>query len=464
MEIMQSEDKKLKEEIIEIRMEFRRMEQSMKEYKGEVEVLVAKEIKENIKGICETIRDTQKEMIKEVYKEAIGETVDEMRETVIKEVVELMKVDKERMGDLYEAIGKIKKDMMTEERIGQDVKEMVHRQLRINEPIMTNIISDKIMDDVKELITPVQGKNKTLMEEKEPIKDANLYRGRKFIGKQHEEMETREETREQDKVCRRYEGDMRMIHNTNLYQRRKNDYVREENRKMEPEERLPETRECEDKRKERRQHYIETETKEEIIKETIKLENERRQRLENVMIFGAEERMEEEPDRREEADMIYCRKLINEGVQVDVNIRKVIRIGKRQENKKRPILVKLNNKIDRYLIMKNARNLANKQMQYKGISIAPDLSKDEREYRKQISSKQGYTQKRPMDRNLGSFIVNRSKRRPTFNNSNTSEDANHLNKECNTLLLDKTKGAISKRPMSSDEGNQNKSNTADGIY
>ena len=75
-----------------------------------------------------------------------------------------------------------------------------------------------------------------------------------------------------------------------------------------------------------------------------------------------------------------------------------------------------------------------------------------------------------MDRNLGSFIVNRSKTKPTYdakiyNSSNTSENASYQNKEFNTVLVDKTKGAISKRrPMSKEEENQNKSSKAGSIY
>ena len=101
-----------------------------------VEVLVAREMKKNLKEIFESIKEMQRELVREVYKEMINETVDEMRTTTI-QMFELVKANKLKMDDLNERVNKIGDSTMNKEQMMQDVRQMVNRQLRINEPIMT---------------------------------------------------------------------------------------------------------------------------------------------------------------------------------------------------------------------------------------------------------------------------------------------------------------------------------------
>ena len=189
MEVLQIENNNLKEEMDEMKEDLKRMKQSMQEYQGMVGVLVAKEIKENIKGICGIIKDSQKEIIGEVYQESMKETINEVRTTIIKEVIELLKVNldetdnreaekRKKDNDIIlmavrksqeEFTEQIEKDKITSEMILRDVKETVHQQMRINEPIFINLATDIIMEEVKEMITQQQGRDETLMKgEKRP--------------------------------------------------------------------------------------------------------------------------------------------------------------------------------------------------------------------------------------------------------------------------------------------------------
>ena len=72
-----------------------------------------------------------------------------------------------------------------------------------------------------------------------------------------------------------------------------------------------------------------------------------------------------------------------ENLHISVIHKDVLRIGKKDHGRKRPIKVKLNYKEDKVTIMKNLFLLKNKT-EYKGVSITDDYTVSERDLIKQL--------------------------------------------------------------------------------
>ena len=142
---------------------------------------------------------------------------------------------------------------------------------------------------------------------------------------------------------------------------------------------------------------------ENTIRKAIRNEYDKKQRQENIMIFGVEESKEGDPSKREEEDTKYCNRMFKEGIRVDVNIRKVIRLGKREENKKRPMLVKMENRENSSDVLMNVRNLAGAE-EFKRISITADLPQEERMEQKRRFLEMRRFDRRAPERNLGQFL------------------------------------------------------------
>ena len=137
-------------------------------------------------------------------------------------------------------------------------------------------------------------------------------------------------------------------------------------------------------------------------------EDEKYRRKNNIVLYNMKESQNTNPKDREAEDESECRKLFNESLQIgNINIVKVIRLGKREETqesesneeaqpqadaqpqtlslRKRPLLVKLNNEHDKWKILKNAKNLKHEQREErKNIGISKDLTKKEREQEKKL--------------------------------------------------------------------------------
>ena len=103
MEEIQTENRKLKEEMSEMRDEIEKLKQGITEYKE----VVKREMKENVKELCTYIKESQKEMIKEVYQESMSETVQEMKTTMMNEVGGLLERSSEKIDELQTQKGKI---------------------------------------------------------------------------------------------------------------------------------------------------------------------------------------------------------------------------------------------------------------------------------------------------------------------------------------------------------------------
>ena len=109
----------------------------------------------------------------------------------------------------------------------------------------------------------------------------------------------------------------------------------------------------------------------------------------NLVIYNVPESNLGQPEERIVKDKNCCEELFVSGCLVasrDFDIVKCIRLGKKTENQRpRPILVKLNSKHEKWLVLKNAKNL--KKYQYSTmnkVSITPDLTVKEREQDKKL--------------------------------------------------------------------------------
>ena len=108
----------------------------------------------------------------------------------------------------------------------------------------------------------------------------------------------------------------------------------------------------------------------------------RRKRKNNLVLYNAPESNNEESKEREKEDMSLCKDIFQKSVQVNgFKIIKTIRLGKRNpngNNKPRPLLVKMNSENEKWLVLKNAKNLKYETNAVrKKIGITKDLTKQE---------------------------------------------------------------------------------------
>jgi len=77
-------------------------------------------------------------------------------------------------------------------------------------------------------------------------------------------------------------------------------------------------------------------------------------------------------NNQETQDKVFIDKFINDLTISPVETKGVVRIGQKNEGKKRPIKITLSNASDKDKIMENLRNLKDKG--YNGISITDDYT------------------------------------------------------------------------------------------
>jgi hypothetical protein len=130
---------------------------------------------------------------------------------------------------------------------------------------------------------------------------------------------------------------------------------------------------------------------EKTCNEKIEEKFEQEKRRKNLIIFNVKEQDQElSPKDKEIKDMEFCEKLFGEEDKLNVEgigIRKVIRIGKRntENNRPRPIIVKLEEDHQPWIILKNSRNLrAHRDENVRSIRIAKDLTMMQREEEKKL--------------------------------------------------------------------------------
>lgn len=142
---------------------------------------------------------------------------------------------------------------------------------------------------------------------------------------------------------------------------------------------------------------------EEISMKIEELEKERRKK--NLLIFNLEESNADEPGKRYQDDMAKCTKIFTHELEIqDLLVEKLIRMGKKQENRRRPLLVKLGSETDRNTILSQARKMRN-SVEFERVYLAKDLTEVERETDRKL--REELREKR--DKEEGKFMIRRGK-------------------------------------------------------
>ena len=151
-----------------------------------------------------------------------------------------------------------------------------------------------------------------------------------------------------------------------------------------------------------------------IIKETHaeqnREEHEKKKRETNIVVHGVPENNHTSEEEENNWNTDYAKKLMTD-LKIDDKTKNVIRIGKLQEEKNRPIKITLTNLADKENVMANLKNLKGID-KYKGISITNDYTLTQRKIVIEWTQKANErNEKEPTD----SKVVWRSiERKPSF--------------------------------------------------
>ena len=119
-----------------------------------------------------------------------------------------------------------------------------------------------------------------------------------------------------------------------------------------------------------------------IMKEALveqKQEDLQEKREHNIIIFRADESKDAE-SKRMDYDRNFFRELCTDVLELrPFDIEEVTRLGKPNQDRARPLRIKLKEKADKLKITAKLRNLGNADEEFRGISVADDLSQKDRE-------------------------------------------------------------------------------------
>lgn len=126
-----------------------------------------------------------------------------------------------------------------------------------------------------------------------------------------------------------------------------------------------------------------------IIDEKLSEEREIERRRTNVVLFQLPESENTNILERKSEDIALTTRMLREAEIIDITnseILRAFRIGKKQENKVRPVCISLPDKATRNHILYNAYKLASKgeEFEFRKVGIAPDLTPKQRESRKKL--------------------------------------------------------------------------------
>ncbi len=121
------------------------------------------------------------------------------------------------------------------------------------------------------------------------------------------------------------------------------------------------------------------------VQEQVKESKGREDRDSNLIIFRVKESNKAEPELRQVEDLDFVNKLFEEKLEVgQINIDKTVRLGKKEEEKNRPLKVILQDKQDKRKIMASLYKLQYVDDTYKNISVQNDMSLEERDITKKL--------------------------------------------------------------------------------
>lgn len=133
---------------------------------------------------------------------------------------------------------------------------------------------------------------------------------------------------------------------------------------------------------------VKTEVGEDLVKRTAKYvmeqmkeDNERDKKKENIIMYNVEESKMENIDERIKEDAKRVCDIYDNSLEVrEYTIEKIIRLGKREDGRNRPLLIKLRNEREKWNIIKNAKKLKHERAEdKKRVGISLDLTEKERD-------------------------------------------------------------------------------------
>lgn len=111
-------------------------------------------------------------------------------------------------------------------------------------------------------------------------------------------------------------------------------------------------------------------------------QRERESRVNNIVIYNMEEKRSDNKEEWFKNEKSSCMHLFNTVLQAGVenkDIKKMIRLGARATNTKRPLLVQFHERRTKNIVMENLRRLREAQPPFNEIGVNHDMTKSERE-------------------------------------------------------------------------------------
>ena len=117
-------------------------------------------------------------------------------------------------------------------------------------------------------------------------------------------------------------------------------------------------------------------------KEHMEEEKNKERRRKNIIIYRVPESKASGPEVRKKEDLDFCRSLVQDNLGIEGSeeeFENVIRLGKRDDNICRPVLVQFKTMGIKNLVMESLGKLSNAEERFKRISITHDMTQKERE-------------------------------------------------------------------------------------
>jgi len=124
-------------------------------------------------------------------------------------------------------------------------------------------------------------------------------------------------------------------------------------------------------------HKTVTETKEKIMDNEDKLK-----RIKNIIMYNVQESKSETVSERNKDDMNFCGLIMDRVLKVgyeEGDIIKVVRLGRFDDTKKRPLLIEFSNAHVKNVVMENVTKLGSARNEFTGVTVSHDMTIKERE-------------------------------------------------------------------------------------
>ncbi len=121
------------------------------------------------------------------------------------------------------------------------------------------------------------------------------------------------------------------------------------------------------------------------VQEHVKESKDREDRDQNLVIFRVDESKKADPEMRQKDDAKFFDTLCKDHLEVgQIQVEKVIRLGKKEDGKSRPMRITLKDKQDKRKIMSRLYRLKDAEQRFNNISVQNDMTQEEREKTKEL--------------------------------------------------------------------------------